>query len=398
MTEMRRPLWLGLGAPAALSVALAMNAAAQTTPGDFSPERLIPEDAQAVQTDGAATAKGSDEEIIGNFRLRTPLLQTENGYLLLQGDGYLAQDFENDQGFWGGDVGLILRRSLSPQDAWGINAFIDLGDYTGFAGQGSVGLEYEHLGSRGTSYRLGANAYIPFSDYSQDRDQKRAPRLGADAYIGIGQDHGWHRFEGFLTGFYYDSTAEAKSLYGVVGELEYRYSGFDALPEGSHFYASAGARYDSAESALSPLFGIGFTITLQDDKAHERVAEVRRNIGFSSPFVPFEYRASKAASLDCGPGEPPADQQFVANLELTDHDGDPGELFAPANFPTLADITGLPAIEAICGGFAQCVTLLSNESSVNVRAGDLIIEGDRALLTKAAGQCDWVLTYTIIAG
>ena len=369
------------------------GAQAQTVPGGFSPERLMPEDGQAVQSDLNLRGEGNDEAVGGSGFLRTPLWQEEGWYLLLQGEALVGSDLDDGGGaHWGGNAGLILRQALGPADAWGLNAFVDLGQFDGFAGQGSLGLEYEHLGARGTSYRAGTNAYIPFQDYSQDRDRARAPRLGGDLYLGIGQDHGWHRLEGFLTGFHYAETDEVHGLWGVAGEMEYRYSGLDFLPTGSHLYASLGARWDTLERELTPLLGIGVTVAFWSDEQHERVAEVHRNIAYGSAFVPLDYKSTQTAGapqlvdLGCGPGNSPfADELSPASIFL-----DNGVLPLGENFPEgtpIAQIVGSGPVEAACNGYLDCLAAYD----APISGGQPIFELQSANGFKPANSCAWAV-------
>ncbi len=376
--------------------AWAAPAAAQTLPDGFSPERLIPEDGQQVQSDLNLRGRGSDNEITGSGFLRTPLWQGEDAYLMLQGEGFVGSDFDSDTTYWGGNAGLILRHALDDNDAWGINAFVDLGDFQGFGGQGSLGLEYEHLGAKGTSYRAGGNAYVPFEDYSQDRDRARGPRLGGDLYLGVGQDHGWHRLEGFLTGFGYAETDKAEALWGVSGQVEYRYSGFDFLPTGSHLYASMGARWDSIDEAVAPLFGVGLTIAFWSDERHERVAEVRRNIAYGTAFVPFKYKPLPAAGggpglpdLGCGPGNAPfADQLDAGPIPINNGMAPLGENF-PEGTP-IQQIVGNAPVEQACNGYLDCIAAFAAPDS----GGFPIFELQTASASKAADSCAWTATIS----
>jgi len=400
---MARIEWRGGATTALFAICLmgATGALAQTVPGGHSPERLIPEDDQAVQTDGGLRAQGSDDEVVGSLTLRTPLWQEDDWYLMLQGDGYIARDLDADQGYWGGDLGLILRQAIDPNDAWGVNAFVDLGHFDGFGGQGSIGLEYEHLGARGTSYRAGANAYIPFADYSEDRDRARGPRLGGDFYLGVGQDHGWHRLEGFVTAFHYAETDEARALWGVAGEAEYRYSGFDFLPDGSHLYAKLGVRWDTIDDELSPLFGVGITIAFWDDGEHERVAEIRRNIAYGTAFVPFEYKPRTASTpgaqepdLGCGPGNLPFADAQLRSLLLDDGDLTPNEELPIASFPTVASIVGQPAIDAACSGDANCIAAINAlDTADGITNVGVISESVQVRASKPANSCVWTGSF-----
>ena len=348
--------WFRSAQAAAVASLLLLPAAApaQTVPGGYSPERLMPEGGQAVQSDGNLRGRGSDDEITGSGYLRAPLWQGEDAYLMLQGEAFAGHAFDDeDRGYWGGAAGLIWRQGLTPTDAWGMNAFVDLGSSQGFAGQGSLGLEYEHLGARGTSYRGGGNLYVPFQDYTEARERGRAPRLGGDLYLGVGQDHGWHRLEGFVTGFHYAETVEAEGLWGVSGELEYRYAGLDFLPTGSHLYASLGARWDTIDGEVSPLFGVGLSVAFWDDGGHERVADVRRNIAYGSPFVPIDYKAS-----GCQAGDVPFEQAVDLETVLSDYDQDFGEQYPPGT--PVAQVIPQVEIEAMCQGFGDCLAAVNS--------------------------------------
>ncbi len=386
-------------APFALVTTLALlcgTAWSQTVPGGFSPERLMPEDGQRVQSDLNLRGQGSDEVFTGQGFLRAPLWQGEDAYLLLQGEGFVGGDYGAGT-YWGGDAGLILRQALGHSDAWGVNAFVDLGSFQGFAGQGSIGLEYEHLGARGTSYRAGGNAYLPFEDYSEDRERDRAPRLGGDLYLGVGQDHGWHRLEGFLTGFHYAETEQAEALWGVTGEMQYRYSGFDFLPAGSHLYASLGARWDTIDESVSPLFGIGITIAFWSDGEHERVAEVRRNLGYGTAFVPIKYKPLPAGDggptlpdLGCGPGNGPFADAVQTPSIMIDNGVPPAGENYPAGTP-IQQIVGDAAVEQACGGYLDCIAAFASPNS----GGFPIFELQTASASKPADSCAWT---TLISG
>lgn len=381
---MRRLLLGGVAAALLLG-----GAQAQTVPGGYSPERLMPEGGQAVQSDLNLRGEGNDEAVGGSGFLRTPLWQEEGWYLMLQGEALVGSDLDGGGTHWGGNAGLILRQALGPADAWGLNAFVDLGRFDGFAGQGSLGLEYEHLGARGTSYRAGANAYLPFEDYSQDRDRSRAPRLGGDLYLGIGQDHGWHRLEGFLTGFHYAETDEVHGLWGVAGEVEYRYSGLDFLPTGSHLYASLGARWDTLDRELAPLLGIGITVAFWNDAKHERVAEVRRNLAYGSAFVPLDRKSrtpggTQLVDLGCGPGNSPfADQISTPAIFIDNGVPPPGENFP--NGTPIGQIVGQAAVDAVCNGYLDCLAAFDAPDS----GGQPIFELQTVTGFKAADSCAW---------
>ncbi len=362
-------------------------ATAQTLPDGYSPERLLPEKGQQVQSDINLRGQGSDDEIGGSAFLRTPLWQGESSYLMLQGEGSLHNEWDRGETQWGGTLGLIWRQGLDLDDAVGLNAFVDLGEAQGFAGQGSVGLEYEHLGARGTSYRAGSNLYLPFADYTEDYDRGRAPRLGGDFYLGVGQDHGPHRVEGFLTGFHYLETEAAKPLWGVTGQMEYRYAGLDFLPTGSHLYASLGARWDTIEDDISPLFGVGISITFWDDGQHERVAEVRRNLAYGSPFVPIDYKDQQ-----CAAGDVPKEMAVNLSTYLTDGDMDFGEIF-----PGGTAVPGLlppGAIDTMCQGYGDCLAAMN--SLVLPQAYS---EGLTTIhFVKAAGSCDGRIEFVVNSG
>ncbi len=379
-TRWRAPLAAGL-------LLLPLAAMAQTVPGGFSPERLLPEDGQQVQSDLNLRGRGSDDDINGSAFLRTPLWQGEASYLMLQGEGSLNNEWDHGETQWGGSLGLIWRQGLDLNDAVGVNAFVDLGEAQGFAGQGSLGLEYEHLGAKGTSYRAGGNAYVPFEDYTEDFDRGRAPRLGGDLYLGVGQDHGEHRFEGFLTGFHYAETDTAKPLWGATGEMEYRYSGFDFLPTGSHLYASMGARWDTIDREVSPLFGVGLTIAFWNDEQHERVAEVRRNLAYGSPFVPIDYKDQA-----CQIGDVPKEQAVDLFAYLNDGDMTFGEL-VPAG-TSIASYLQPGEIETMCQGFGDCLAAMNSlVTPQDYNEGLTTIH-----FVKSAGNCNGRIEFRVNSG
>jgi hypothetical protein len=337
-----------LRALALAAVLLAPFAALADKGEDWSPERLIPEAPGRIKTDGNLRASGDDDHIRGEAFLRTPLIVGPDGYLLFEGRGLVGRywDFD-DETFYQGTLGLAWRQRLDAANAFGLNGYLDFGGYDGFAGQGSLGLEYENVDAAARSIRLGGNLYLPFADYTEERDRARAPRLGADLYAGLGRQWGEHRLEGFVTGFHYFETDEAEPLWGGTAELEWRYEGFALLPEGSHFYLKGGVRYDSFEDDVSPLFGIGVSLALNPrPTTRDRVAEVRRNIAFGSAFVPIDYKplppAAPPAPTDCGPGNAPYDEAVGAQFMLDDGTGTPPHSAPPGT--TILDILGIAAV------------------------------------------------------
>ncbi len=343
----RSPGWLAIP----LSVAVVGAALAD----DISSEIFMPEGGRDITTDFNLRGTGDDERASGYLFLRTPLWQGEESYLLLQGEGRLHYESRGVGDGVGGDggLGLILRHALGPRDAVGLNAFVDLGSLQGFAGQASVGLEYEHLTGDGLTLRAGGNLYLPFADYTDGRDRSAAPRLGGDGYLGLGKDFGEHRLDLFGGGFYYTGTDAAESLPGAFGEVVYRWEGLaDVMGPGAHLFASLGARWDRFDEGVSPTFGLGISLPLGAAADEDRVAELRRHLAFGSPFVPIDYKTAPAGGgpedLGCGPGLPAPEQEVDVFLDLSNA--------PPESAPTVLDLSyiDLGDIEAVCQGFAAC--------------------------------------------
>jgi hypothetical protein len=350
------------GAGLLLAVMLAGSATAQA--GDrngwdypYFPERLMPEADAPIQADGKLTGRGDDDSIGGTLMGRVPLYQAPDWYLMLQGDGHADWYDQGDEQAWGADLGLILRGAFDANNAWGLNAFVDLGGEAAFAGQGSLGLEYEYVSDGGMSLRAGGNLYVPFRDYGGDADFLRAPRLGGDLYLGIGQDIRWHRLELFVTGFHYAETDEIEGLSGATVEAEWRYAGLDFLPDGSHLYVALGGRWDTLDSEISPIGRLGIAFPLGNDGSKDRVAEIRRNIAYGSAFVPLKRKPKAAASdsstADCGPGLPPRAEEFSARLDL--ENGGPETIVQSGR---VADHIGEAARLQACDGFSGCADAL----------------------------------------
>ncbi len=350
----------------------------------YFPERLMPEDGAPIQSDGKLTGSGTDEHANVTLTGRTPLYQGHGLYLMLQGDGQGTWFDQGDDQAWGGDVGLILRGALDPNNAWGVNAFVDLGSEGAFAGQGSVGLEYEYVSDGGMSLRAGGNAYIPFQDYTANEDFLRAPRLGGDLYLGIGQDIRWHRLELFVTGFHYTETDDVESLSGMTVEAEWRYGGLDFLPPGSHLYVAMGGRWDTLDHDISPIGRIGIAFPLGNDGSQDRVAEIRRNIAFGSAFVPLQRKPKAGAGSDptdlgCGPGNPSFEESFFAAVSLVDGGGG---RFEPSG--TVGDFIPAQEILDSCNGVSGCAAAISA-----IPAPIPLNFGNYAYYEKGAQTCEF---------
>lgn len=348
----------------------------------YFPERLMPEDGAPIQADGKLTGTGNEDRIIGSLMGRAPLYQAPDWYLMLQGDGYVSWFDGGDEHLWGGDVGLILRGALDPNNSWGANAFVDFGSEGEFAGQGSVGVEYEYVSDGGLSLRAGGNVYVPFRDYAADTDFLRAPRLGGDLYAGVGQDIRWHRLELFVNGFHYLETDEVEALSGVLVQGEYRYSGFDFLPDGSHLYVAAGVGWDTMEHELNPQVQVGIAFPFGNDGSKDRVAEIKRNIGFGTAFVPLERKvknASGGTDLGCGPGMPAFESEVFFAVVLQDGLGT-----RIVNTGTVGDLIPQQDIVAACEGFGACVEAISS-----VGPPIPMNTGNNAFFNKEANTCEF---------
>ena len=374
---------------AGLLLAVTLAGSATATAGDrngwdypYFPERLMPEAGAPIQADGKLTGRGDDDAMGGTLMGRVPLHQAPDWYLMLQGDGHADWYDQGDQQAWGADLGLILRGAFDANAAWGLNAFVDLGGEAAFAGQGSLGLEYEYVSDGGMSLRAGANAYVPFRDYGEDADFLRAPRLGGDLYLGIGQDLRWHRLELFVTGFHYAETDEVEGLSGGTVEAEWRYAGLDFLPDGSHLYVALGGRWDTLEREISPIGRLGIAFPLGNDGSKDRVAEIRRNIAYGSAFVPLQRKTAassgETAALTCAPGGPEIATEFVAVVELS-NGGQQTNIAAG----TVGDQIPQPTIEAACQGYGACVQAISA-----LPAPFALNASQFARYEKAAGSCD----------
>ena len=380
---------LGAGFVLAVAGAALIAGSAPVAAGDrngwdypYFPERLMPEDGAPIQSDGKLTGTANDDSIIGSAMGRAPLYQAEDWYLMGQGDGYVTWFDGGDERVWGGDAGLILRGAFDANNAWGVNAFIDFGSEGAFAGQGSVGVEYEHVSDGGMSLRAGGNIYVPFREYAADEDFLRAPRLGGDVYAGIGQDIRWHRLELFVSGFHYLETDEVEDLSGVLVQGEYRYSGLDFLPDGSHLYVAAGVGWDSLDQDLNPQVSVGIAFPFGNDGSKDRVAEIKRNIGFGTAFVPLERKVKKTSGgtdLGCGPGAPAFESSAFFAVILQDNQGS-----RVVNSGTVGDLIPASEIQNACQGFSQCVDAISS-----IGPPIPMNFGNNAFYNKQANTCEF---------
>jgi hypothetical protein len=190
-----------------------------------------------------------------------------------------------------------------------------------------------------------------------------------------GQDIRW--LELFVNGLHYLETDEVEGLSGVLVQGE------DFLPDGSHLDLAAGVGWDPMDHDLNPQVSIGIAFPFGNDVSKDRVAEIKRNIGFGTAFVPLERKvknASGSTDLGCGPGAPAFKSDVFSAVSLVDNLG--ARTVATG---TVGDLIPASDIQAACQGFSACLDAISD-----VGPPIEMNPGRNAFFRKEANSCEFV--------